>query len=98
MADREGISEFLSVSSSRIPLYPDAIQSPKTEMVNIGRRSRKKLIRTAMVPREGSGTAIGPAYASTLIEFATTQWDIHAATPNSPSLSRSLVAISSLAM
>jgi len=98
MADREGLAEFLSVSSSRIPLYPDAIQSPKTEMVNIARHSRRKLIRTGMVPREGSGTAIGPAYASILIEFANTHWDIHTATTNSPSLSRSMVAISSLAI
>lgn len=98
MADRDGLADFLSVSPSRIPLYPDAVQSPKTEMVNIARHSRRRPIRTAMVPREGSGTSVGPAYTSMLIEFANTRWDIRAATPNSPSLSRSVVAISSLAI
>ncbi len=98
MADRDGLASFLSVSAARIPLYPDAVQSPKTEMVNIARHSRRRLIRAAMVPRDGSGTAVGPAYASMLIEFANTQWDIQAATPNSPSLSRSMAAVSSLAV
>ncbi len=97
MADREGLADYLSVSVVRIPLYPDTVQSPKTEMVNIARHSRKRLIRTAMVPREGSGTAVGPAYASMLIEFASTWWDIHEAAPNSPSLFRSIAAISTLA-
>ena len=69
LADRQHFARFLSVPVERIPHDPEAVDDPKTFMVNLARRSRNRAIREDMVPRPGSGRSIGPAYASRLIEI-----------------------------
>jgi hypothetical protein len=69
LADRERLAKFLSVGVSRIPRNPEALDSPKSTMVDLARRSRRKDVRENMVPRSGSGRKSGPAYTSQLIEF-----------------------------
>jgi len=75
MADRERLARFLGVTRTRIPSRPDEESNSKQTMVNLARRSRRSAIKADMVPREGSGIAVGPAYTSRLIEFAETRWD-----------------------
>ena len=88
MADAESLSGFLSVSPNRIAADPEQIQEPKAEMVNLARRSRRRDIREDMVPREGSGRLVGPAYASRLIEYVETLWRPKAAIEHAESLRR----------
>jgi len=74
MADRERLANFLSVARTRIPSRPEDENNPKQTMVNIARSSRRRAIREDMVPRDGSGISVGPAYTSRLIEFAEAVW------------------------
>jgi len=93
LADREGLSAFLSIPASRIPREPEAITDPKRIMVELAMHSRQRAIREDMVPRPGSGRAVGPAYTSRLIEFVmdtVAGWRPHAAARSSDSLSRCL--------
>ncbi len=93
LADRQRISDFLSIPISRLPHDPEAVEDPKTLMVNIARRSRRLAIREDMVPRPTSGRRVGPAYASRLIEFAEDQtigWRPDIAATSSDSLRRCL--------
>ena len=69
LADRERLSKFLSVSTSRIPHNPESVEQPKIALVEIARYSRRRDIREDMVPRPGSGRSVGPAYTARLIEF-----------------------------
>lgn len=69
LADWEHIAKFLSVPPSSIPHDPEAEANPKQSMVNLAARSKRRDIREDMVPRSGSGRAVGPAYTSRLIEF-----------------------------
>ena len=69
LADRERLAKFLSVSTSRIPHNPESVEHPKNTLVEIARYSRRRDIREDMVPRPGSGRAVGPAYTARLIEF-----------------------------
>ncbi len=70
MGDREALASFLKVRPALVPIHPESLDDPQREMVNLARQSRKREIRQDMVPREGSGRPIGPAYPSRLIEFA----------------------------
>ena len=93
MADRERLSKFLSIGVSRIPHDPEALDSPKSTMVDMARHSRRRDIRENMVPRPGSRRKVGPAYASILIEFVRdpkTGWRPHIAARSSDSLNRCL--------
>jgi len=69
LADRERFARFLSVSLSRVPRNPEALDSPKGTIVELARHSRRREIREGMVPRPGSGLKIGPSYTSLLLEF-----------------------------
>jgi hypothetical protein len=53
------------------PAAPEQLVEPKQRMVDLARQSRRPQIRADMVPRAGSGRAVGPAYTSRLIEFVT---------------------------
>jgi hypothetical protein len=90
LADVESIASFLGVSPARIPADPEKLIDPKSELVKIARRSRKREIRKGLVPRPDSGRMVGPAYASDIRKFALTAWRPEVAAAASPSLSRCL--------
>jgi hypothetical protein len=96
MADAESLSGFLSVSPNRIAADPEQIQEPKAEMVNLARRSRRRDIREDMVPREGSGRLVGPAYTSRLIEYVETLWRPGVAMDRAESLRRAMTCLQRL--
>jgi hypothetical protein len=97
MADADGLAGYLNVPIYRIPAQPDTVAQPKLQMVNLAKRSRSSVIRREMVPREGSGSSVGPAYTSRMQEFARLHWNIERAADASPSLLRSLRALRTLA-
>jgi hypothetical protein len=74
MADAETLASYLGVGRQKIPANPEAVLDAKAEMVNLARVSRRREIRADMVPRQGSGRSVGPAYTSRLIEYAERHW------------------------
>ncbi len=93
LADRKGIASFLGVPATKVPRGPDALARPKLEMVNLARRSTRRPVVHDMVPREGAGNLVGPAYTDRLIEFIQETWDPDRARSASPSLDRCLMAL-----
>jgi hypothetical protein len=69
LADRDRIAEFLGIRRAQVPRDPDALDDPKRALINLARRSRRRALRTEIVPREGSGRSVGPLYTTRLIEF-----------------------------
>lgn len=90
MADRKGIAEFLSISINRIPQNPDNIPNPKEFLVALARRSKKKTVRAALIPAQGTILPIGNEYNNFLSEFVQEHWNIERAATVSPSLKRTL--------
>jgi len=86
LADRPSMAAHLSVSLSRIPLYPEHESNAKQTLVNIARHSRNKRVREAIVP--SAGASVGPGYVASMIEFATNKWNPHVASGNCDSLAR----------
>lgn len=96
MADPETLSPFLSVARSRIPRDPESSDYPKTALVNLARRSRRRDIRADLVPREGSGRLLGPAYTSRMIEYVETSWRPEVAADRTESLKRAIACLARL--
>lgn len=97
LADADAIAGFLGVARKKIPGDPDALPAPKQALVNLARASRRRAVREDIVPREGSGRPVGPAYASRLIEFASSSWRPAAAADRSDSLRRAIACLRNLA-
>lgn len=96
IGDAVKLAEFLGVSRTKVPSDPDSIPDPKQALVNLARSSRRNWIRADMVPREGGGRSVGPAYTSRLIEFASDHWRPAQAAAASDSLRRAIVCIEKL--
>jgi hypothetical protein len=97
LADAERAASFLGVSLSTLPSDPESIADPKELVVNLARRSRKRLIRDGLVPRPNSGARIGPTYVSDISAFGAGHWRPQVAAEASPSLQRCLDGIAALA-
>ncbi len=98
MADRPGVARFLGISETRVPRDPDAVANPKQQMVQLAVASRRRSIRKAMVPRQGSGRLVGPDYTSQMIDFVTNHWNPVVAIESSDSLRRCRTRLISLLM
>lgn len=96
LADRERFARFMGVSAARLPRDPDGVDSPRDVVVNLARRSRRRVIREDMVPRAGSGRRVGPLYPGRLIEFVSAIWRPQEARSRSESLDRCLQRLEEL--
>ena len=88
LADSEGFADFLGISNALVPAQPDEIADPKQALINLARRSRRKILKESIVPRTGSTATQGPDYNSCLGDFVRNHWDSNTAKDHSPSLNR----------
>ena len=96
LADRVAVAQFLGVSRSLIPGDPDSLDDPKEALVNLARRSRFRSIRNDLVPQEGSGRGVGPAYTTEVTRYVAASWRPEIAADTSPSLRRCIQRVSHL--
>jgi len=92
MADREGFSQYFSVNIDKIQPNTESIVNPKEYLLELIKISRKKDIRTDILPRYPSDKR-GPAYNSRLCEFVQSMWGVERAQSHSRSLDRAFSAI-----
>lgn len=97
MADGERLAAFLRAPRKTVPEKPEELVDPKITMVNLARVSRSGAVREDMVPWTGGGRSVGPAYASKLIEFASSSWRLDVAAAASDSLRRAVACLRQLA-
>lgn len=101
LADPERVAAFFSVPAKEIPANPDIVPDPKDFIVELARKSKRKAIREDMVPAQGSGLQVGPAYTSRIVEFiqnGDSGWRPDVAAANSDSLRRCIRAITQLSL
>ena len=99
MADHASLADFLHVSAIRMPERPDTLESPKSQLVALARKSRDRNVRLALIPSEGSGIKTGPEYSAWMVDYAATHWDVGRAVKSgrSPSLGRAIARLRTLA-
>ncbi|KAB2869260.1 MAG: hypothetical protein IT503_20530 [Burkholderiaceae bacterium] len=86
MADREAFAAQFGLRVADVPLQPDLLPHPKRTVVELARRSRKKLVRDAMIPA-GVGL-VGAEYTAFMARFVESRWRLRHARTRSPSLER----------
>lgn len=96
LADREGISTFLGVHISKIPMNPELLPDPKQFLINLARTSRKRSVRRDLVPEQGYSSSEGPLYSSEVSRFVTTHWNAANAREHSESLDRCITRLMQL--
>ncbi len=100
LADRASIAQFLGVAERKVPSAVDNLDDPKQTIITLARASRRSAIREDMVPRQGSGASVGPAYTARMIEFVSAgreaRWRPGLAAHVSPSLARCIDALAQL--
>ena len=97
LADGEGVARFLGISVALIPRSPEELVDPKRMLINLARRSRRKALRDAIVPRPNISSVVGPGYTSAIEDFVARYWNIAAALARSPSLQRCVTRLGELA-
>jgi hypothetical protein len=95
LADPKNLSRFMLVPERAIPGNPDGLGDAKAALVELGRKSRSRLIRESIVPRRGSTAKQGMGYNGSLGEFIAKKWDFMEAGTNSPSLARTVKCLAS---
>lgn len=85
LADRKGIAAYFNIPVVLVPDTPDLLQDPKNTLIQLAKRSRKRVIREDIVPINANAS-IGPNYNGCLSEFVYKSWDIEQAITRSPSL------------
>ena len=95
MADRIGLGKFLSIAVSNISQTPETINLPKQELVNLARKSNKK-IKEDIVPDQNHGGPVAPLYTTAMSKYISDFWDIERACQYSQSLKRCVTRLKEL--
>jgi hypothetical protein len=100
LADPDRTSAYFAIRRGSIPDDPEALPDPKRTLVDLCQSSRRATIRSAVVPRPGSGRAVGAGYTSTVREFvldAQRGWRPEVAAARADSLDRAMRCIRRIA-
>lgn len=90
LADASNLARFLRVAERLIPENPDEIHDPKAALISLAGLSHLKYIRDSLLPRPGSTAKQGRGHNECLGAFVRENWDVRAASLQSPSLARAL--------
>jgi len=69
LAHRSAFAGFLGIKRESVPIRPDKLKDPKSTLIDLARKSRKRSLREAIVPRRSSTAKEGPGYNATLGRF-----------------------------
>lgn len=97
LADREGISSFLSVPISKITRSPETLDDSKRELLKLARKARSRRLASELCPAVGSVARQGPLYNAHMVRFVRDRWRVDAACDLAPSLARACLRIAELA-
>jgi len=94
LADVDGLSTYLNVSSAIIPRNPESLDDPKQKLLGVVKRSKNKTLRNDILPALKNSTApVGLGYNFRLVSFVNSNWDFRKAATQAESLSRFIANI-----
>lgn len=99
LADRDRVASYFGIARAAVPASPETLPHPKQTLVDLCRGSRSRRTRTAMVPRPGSGRAVGSGYTNEVIGFISDQergWRCEMAAQAAHSLRRAMACLQRL--
>ncbi|MCK5269445.1 MAG: hypothetical protein KAJ46_01620 [Sedimentisphaerales bacterium] len=91
---RTAFSDFVGIREELIPAEVDKIKDTKEYLISLVKKSRKRNLRSDIVPKEGSTARVGPDYNGRMIYFVEKFWEPYEARKYSPSLQRTMEVLS----
>lgn len=95
LADLTALASFLKIAKANFTSSPDALEDPKQYLLNIIRSKGRKSWHKHMLPQVPSDS-IGPTYNEKLCVFVRDHWKPKRASKHSPSLEKTIQALSNL--
>lgn len=95
MADRNGFSDFFQIALNKLPYTTDDLNDPKSLMLQLLGRSKRKIFREEMVSNFDRSKQ-GAGYNLHLCAFVRNDWNVDRALAASPSLRRAKDALKRL--
>ncbi len=92
LADSEGFSKFLGISSKLIPNFIEDIERPKEFLISLAKKSRYRHIKEDIIPSSDL-TKVGPDYNGRLSYFVQNEWRLSTAQKSSKSLDKAIRAL-----
>ncbi len=94
LADHNAVAKFLELPVVVVEKEVRAGSAhPKTVLVNLARKSRRREVRDELVPEPGSRGLVGPGYTVTVRRYIEDFWNPVAAAQRSESMRRALDAL-----
>jgi len=93
LADHQGWAEFLGLQQPPKFHRPEDLPDPKAALLKEAARSRRRSIRSDLLPAPGTTARVGPNYNGRLIDFVGTTWHPERARHHADSLDRMIRAI-----
>jgi hypothetical protein len=93
IADPEGLADFLGIGRAKIPPEPDQLREAKGSLLSLVKNSRKRGLRSEILPAPGSTAPVGLGYNLQWSRFVRDHWSAPRAAERSPSLKRAWVRI-----
>jgi hypothetical protein len=93
IADPEGLAGFLGISRAKIPLAPDQLPEAKGSLLSLVKTSRKRALRSEILPAPGSTAPVGLGYNLQWSRFVRDHWSPRRAAERSPSLQHARLRI-----
>ncbi len=90
LSDREAFAAYLGISSAKVPERPDDLNDPKTALLHLVRKSKRRELRQDLLPASGISFPVGLGYNDRLMQFVNEHWDCHRAAQISHSLARAV--------
>lgn len=87
LADIDGFSNYTGVSKTNFHDKPEELPDPKSYLLQLVRKCRKRDIRQDLLPKD-EFAKVGPNYNGRLAEFVINHWSISRAIKRSDSLQR----------
>jgi hypothetical protein len=97
LGDRKSFASFFSIGRGLVPSMPDTLKDPKHIVIELAKKSKKRSIRNAIVPRDNYAS-IGPGYNLAFQDYIRNYWNITTARQHSPSLDKAMRALNKIAI
>ncbi len=97
LADHVGVGDFLGINERIIDRSPERLPDPKEHLFSLATRSRRRVLREAILPPQSTTAMIGPDYNGALTTFVNNYWSISRACRRADSLLKARRALSHFA-
>lgn len=90
LADRARFARWVGVAENEVPPAPEMCRDPKTDLLNLVKKSKNRELKAGLLPKKGAPSKVGLEYNDLLCAFVSNEWCVDDAALLAPSLERAI--------